>query len=325
MQHPDRNRAHRFTALLATCALLCCAGTARAAYPDQPIKVVVPFAAGGGSDIVVRLMQKHLQAELPQPLVVINKPGAGGVIGNREVKDAKPDGYTLLSTHQGMSVNQAVGMADFNYMAFEPLAESGTIELVLTVPRQSPYRNLQELIAGARRAPDAVSHATNIGSVVHFAMLALAESASINLLFVPAGGGGSRIPLMLGNHVDSALMGVAEVIQQYKAGDIRVLAILAGERWPAMPDVPSSRELGHAFTPLSVGYWWFAPKGTPAGVQATLSQALERVLKRPEIRDDFVQRGIRPTFVAGDAFRKQVARDHEAIIALGRKFNVRAN
>lgn len=312
--------------ILAISTCLCAVGAqAQGTWPTQPVRVIVPFAAGGGSDIVVRLVQKYLEAELPQPVVVLNRPGAGGVIGNREVRDAKPDGYTILSTHQGMSVNQAVGMADFNYTAFEPIAESGAIDLVVTVPKNSPHRTLQDLVQAARQKPGTISHATNLGSVVHFAMLALAESSSTNFLFVPAGGGGSRLPLMLGGHVDSALMGVAEVIQQYKSGDVKILSILAGERWPALPEVPSSRELGYNFAPLSVGYWWFVPKGTPAQAQANFARALEAVMKRSDVREVFLQRGIRPTFVAGDAFKRQVAQSHDMILALGKKFGVKAN
>lgn len=294
-------------------------------YPARPIEVIVPYAAGGASDTVVRAMQQVLADDLPQPLVVINKPGAGGSLGNREVKDAAPDGYTILSTHQGMSVNEALGVTDFNYESFELIAETGAVELVFAVPANSPYQTLSDLVEAAKAAPDTITHATNLGSVVHFATLGLSDASGAKLRYVQVGGGGARIPQLLGNQVDTSLFGVAEILPYYNSGEVRILAILADERWPDMPDVPTARELGYDFAPISVGYWWFAPEQTPRQIVDYLADKLRGALENEDIQSDFAERGFRATFKAGEEFRAAVADQHKMIHDLAQKFGVTQN
>jgi tripartite-type tricarboxylate transporter receptor subunit TctC len=303
--------------LLAGAVAAAAAGNlARAEFPERPIRVIIPFAPGGGSDIVVRTVQQTWDQLAPQPLVVVNMPGAGGIIGNTEAKDSPNDGYTLLSTHQGMSVNQAVGAADFNYQDFEPIAETGIVELVFAVPPDSPYQTLDDVVEAARANPNQITHATNIGSLVHFATLQMASAEGIEFRYVQVGGGGERLPHIMGGHSDTTLLGVSEVMPYYQSGDIRVLAIFSDTRWPTMPDVPTTKELGFDFEPLSVGYWWFAPKGTPADRLEFAAEMLERVYEHPGFQDGMRERGNRPTFVVGEAFREAVARDHESILRL---------
>jgi len=291
-------------------------------YPSKPIEVIVPYAAGGASDTVVRAMQRSLDGDIPQPIVVINKPGAGGSLGNREGKNAEPDGYTILSTHQGMSVNQALGVADFNYEEFELIAETGAVELVFAVPKDSPYETLTDLVEAAKADPGTITHATNLGSVVHFATLALSDASGSDMRYVQVGGGGARLPAILGNQVDSSLFGVAEIMQYYESGEVRVLAILANERWPSMPDVPTAKELGYEFAPIAVGYWWFAPGGTPQERVDYLADKLRGALESDEIQNEFSQRGFRATYRDGAEFEAAVKGQHEMIMSLAEKFGV---
>jgi len=315
----------RRTILAAGVALAAVAGAgpAPAQFPDKPIRIVIPFAAGGASDIAVRTMQKAWDKHVSQPLVVLNKPGAGGILGNREVKDAPPDGYTLLSTHQGMSVNQALGQSDFNYTAFEPIAQTGVVELLLVVPKQSPFTSLKDVIDAARARPDTVTHATNIASLVHFAMLQAQAGMGVSFRYVQVGGGGARLPFILGGHADTTLQGVSEVIDFHKGGQARALVIFADQRWKDMPDVPTAKELGYDFPPVRVGYWWFAPKGTPRDRVDALSKAIRSVFLSPEVQAEFDQRGFAPTFVDGEAFRALVKRDHDNIVELAHQFNLK--
>lgn len=292
-------------------------------YPIRPVEIIVPYGAGGSSDIVARMVQKALDGVFPQPLVVVNKPGAAGSLGTREALNAEPDGYTLLSTHIGMSINQALGVADIDYTDFTPIAETGRVELVFAVPSDSPYQTFDEVIGAAKQNPDTITHATNLGSVVHFTTLGITKATGAVFRFVQVGGGGARLPVIVGNQMETALFGVAEALPYHQSGEMRILAILTDERWPALPDVPTAKELGYLLPPLtSLGYWYFAPKGTPAARIEIIADALEREMTSDQMIENFKQRGFRPSFVRGEAFRQLVADSHDSIVGLAAEFGV---
>ena len=171
MLSPRANNMILLATTIVAAVAVAVSGTALADYPEKPIKFIVPYSAGGASDIVARIIQKGLEGELPQPVVVINKPGAGGALGAREAMEAEPDGYTVLSTHIGIHTNHLMGKADFSYQDFEPVAETGTIQLIMTVPGDSRFESMADLITEAKANSDTVTHATNLTSVLHLAAL----------------------------------------------------------------------------------------------------------------------------------------------------------
>ncbi len=298
------------------------ASAAEAAYPDKPIKFIVPYAPGGASDIVARLMQKALENVLPQPVVIINKPGAGGALGAREAKDAAPDGYTVLSTHIAIHTNRLMGNADFGYEDFEPVAETGAIELILTVPGKSSYKTVESLITAAKAKPDTITHATNLTSVLHLAALQFMDVAGFKFRFVQAGGGGARKPQMVGGQFDTSFFAIGEVLQDIETGDLRALSLMSRQRSPLSPNVPTIAEAGYSFDPIGVAFWWMVPKGTPPNVVTALADALEKAFANPETQKALKDRAYKPTFLRGEAFARKVASEWESVKALTEKFGI---
>lgn len=292
-------------------------------FPSRPVEVIVPYGAGGSSDIVARLVQQGLDGKFAQPLVIVNKPGAAGSLGTREAKDAEPDGHTLLSTHIGMSINKVLGVTDFDYTDFTPIAETGRVELVFAVPEESPYHTFDEVIEAAKQSPNTITHATNLGSVVHFTTLGITKATGAEFRYVQVGGGGARLPVVVGNQIDTALFGVAEALPYHQSGEMRILAILTDERWPSLPDVPTAKELGYDLPPVtSLGYWYFGPKDMPEERVRIIGDALEAAMTSDEMKTTFQERGFRPSFVRGPAFAEQVADSHETLKALAAEFGV---
>jgi tripartite-type tricarboxylate transporter receptor subunit TctC len=292
-------------------------------YPTRPVEVIVPFGAGGSSDIVARTIQQALEGKFPQPVVVVNKPGAAGSLGTAEVTDAEPDGYTILSSHIGIAINEALGVSDIGYDDFEPVAETGRTDLVFAVPTDSPYQTFDEVIAAAKEKPNAITHATNLGSVVHFTMLGVTKATGAEFRYVQVGGGGERLPVVVGNQVESALFGVSEALPYHESGEMRILAILTDERWPALPDVPTAKELGYDLPePTSLGYWYFAPKGTPQERIDILADAIEAAMTSEEMKASFQERGFSPSFLRGEAFAQAVNDADANIKLLAEEFGV---
>ena len=294
-----------------------------AAYPDKPIKVIVPFNPGGMSDTFTRIFQKALKDVLPQPLVVINMGGAGGAIGSRKVKDSDPDGYTVLNIHVGLLTAAALGATEYGPEAFEPVAQTGTTYVVQCVRKDSPFKTLKDLMEAARAKPDAIKEATNIGAVVHFTSLMLTDAAGgVKLRLVQSGGGANRTRDLLGGHVDTSAFSTTEFKPYYDSGEMRALAILAPERQADFPDVPTAREQGYDVV-FGVGIWWFMPKGTPADRVSTFADALEKGMKDPEVQANFKNQTMSPVFKKGEAFKTQIDAEYKAINAMAEKYKLK--
>jgi putative tricarboxylic transport membrane protein len=272
-------------------------------YPERPIKVIVPFAAGGMSDGIARVFQKAFQDEgllNGQALTIINMDGGGGTIGTRATKDADADGYTITLIHLAMLSAKAMGVADYGYEAFEPIAQTGSSCLILATRADTPYQNLEDLFAEARKRPGEIMEAVNIGAVVHIASLILSEPAEVSFRYVQSGGGAKRIQDLIGGHVETAMFSTAE-FQSFKDMGIRPLALLADERDPFFLEIPTAKEQGYDVS-FCVDNWWFAPEGTPEDRVAKIADALEQAMASEEVRQAFEARTLAPTFLEGEAF-----------------------
>ena len=182
-------------------------------YPAKAIKVIVPFAAGGGSDSFARIIQSAVEDEhlLAEKLVIVNVPGAGGTIGSRRVKHARPDGYTVLLLHEGMMTAKYSGTAAYGAEAFEPIAGSGDATQVIAVRGGSSYQDLQDLMTVAADRPDEIIFAANIGAPSHFAGLMLEQAASgAKFRYTQTGGGAKRFAALQGGHVNVSAFSIAE-------------------------------------------------------------------------------------------------------------------
>ncbi|HEY3555578.1 MAG TPA: tripartite tricarboxylate transporter substrate binding protein [Casimicrobiaceae bacterium] len=247
-------------------------------YPSRPITLVVPFPPGGVADIVGRPFADALSRELKTPVVIENKPGAGGGIGMGLVAKAKPDGYTLLLALSSISIlpeaDKVLGRASlYRLDQFTPIARLTADPTVLAVRADSPWKTLDEFVADARKRPGAITYGSsgNYGTM-HMPMEMFAHSANVKLLHVPFTGGGPAVVALLGGQVDALSTGPSTVLQHVKAGKVRVLASWGDHRLASLPDVRTLAESGYD----AVFFQWsglFTPAGTPDAVVTRLRDA----------------------------------------------------
>jgi len=278
-----------------------------AAFPEKPIRLIVPFAPGGRSDTTARLFQKAIEENqlLPQPIVVVNVPGAGGTIGGRQVKDAEPDGYTIGIWHFGLLTTAAMEVADYGPDAFEIVAEVGVSAPVYAVPEDSPYQSIEDLLEAAKESPGTIRDASNIGAPVHFVSLLLSEAAGgAELRYIQVGGGSNRLKSILGGHADVSIFSTAEYAR-FKESGIRALVSFWEERHPLIPDVPTARELGYDVVFESPN-WLLAPEGTPEEAIEVLARAFDEARHDPAIEQAFEDQGVVNTFQDGATVEAEI-------------------
>ena len=279
MNRTPRSRTpFTLVAALLAAAIGASAALAQETYPAKSITLVVPFPPGGVADIVGRPFADALSRELKQPVVIENKPGAGGGIGMGVVAKAKPDGYTLLLALSSISIlpeaDKVLGRAPLYQLdQFTPIARLTADPTVLAVRADSKWQSLQEFIDDARKRPGAITYGSsgNYGTM-HMPMEMFAHAADIKLLHVPFTGGGPAVVALLGGQVDALSTGPSTVLQHVKAGKVRVLASWGDHRLASLPDVRTLSESGYD----AVFFQWsglFAPAGTPAPIIARLREA----------------------------------------------------
>lgn len=300
--------------------LLAAQGPAVADFPEKPIKIVVPFGAGGNTDGLARMFQKAIQDEnlLGAPLVIVNVPGAGGSIGARRVKDSEADGYTLLLMHIALLSGEAAGLMDFGYRDFEPVAATADSCLVTAVMEDAPWAGLPELLADAKARPDTIIHGANLGAVNHMAGL-MVEGASpgSKFRFVQIGGGAANFKALKGGHTQVAHITLAEY-SSFRAGGVKALAYLTGERHPDVPDLPTAKELGYDLD-FCLQNWWFAPKGTPRDRIDRIAAVLEKAMQSDYVKQIMRERMNAPTFLGPDALAAKLTKDYAMIAPIAQK------
>jgi len=305
---------------IALACVLSAAQPAEAQYPEEPIKVIVPFAAGGMSDGMARLFQRTFEEHdlLPQPLTVVNQGGGGGTIGTRATMESDADGYTITIIHLAMLSAHALDVADFGHEAFEPIAQTGSACLVIATTTDSPYENLNDLVEAAKERPGEITEAVNIGAVVHIASLVLSEAAGgTEFRYVQSGGGAKRIQDLVGGHVETAMFSTSE-FANYEEMGIRGLALLAPERNPALPNVPTAKEQGVDVT-FCVDNWWFAPAGTPEARIEVLADAFEEAMETDMVQAALEDRVMAPTFLRGDELEAHIESVNAEIVDAAEK------
>src|SRR3984957_7392594 len=297
---------HRLIALAALLALATPAPAQQ--YPTQPIHLVIPFGPGGGSDIVGRILAQELQAKLGEPIVVENRPGAGGTIGNDYIAHATPDGYTLGIMTAGQII-QAVMLKSLHYdarTAFDPVAQVATAGLIMVTRTDFPASNVAELIALAKQKPGKVVFGSpGFGATQHLAAELFKQTAGVDMLHVPYRTSPETTPALLAGNVDVVFETVSAVLGQVQAGKLKALAVTGKDRFPAVPDVPAAIESG-----LLPGYdvttWYgvFAPHGTPPAVIAKLNKTLNDIVAEPSVRERLTKAGVLVKGSTPEAFGK---------------------
>ena len=256
-------------------------------YPNRSITVVVPFPAGGPSDVVARIVVEHMARTLGQSMVIENVGGAGGTIGSGRVAAAAPDGYTLLAGSMGSHVAAPVLTPNIKYGAgdFAPIGPTAHSPAVIVARKDFAAKDLRDFIAQAKSNPAAVKQAHGgVGASSHMACVLFNSSAAINPTQVAYRGTGPAMNDLIGGHVDTFCEQSVSVIQQVTGGAIKAYAVSAKERLASLPDIPTAKEAGIDYD-MSIWAGIFAPKGTPAPVIDKLADALDKALDDATVRD----------------------------------------
>lgn len=290
-----RRLGHRTIGLLLAAAGLLAALPAFAAYPDRPIKLVVPFPPGTGADISARRVATAMAPILGQPITIENRAGAGGSVGSEYVAKAKADGYTLLAgTLNTHAMNQALykNLPYDPIKDFVPITRITTFPNVLVVPAALQVDTAEKLVALAKSRKDPLTYGSGgSGTTAHLSAVLLGQTANIGLEHIPYQGTSQAMTDVLAGRVDMIFGNIPVVAPFVKQGQLKALAITSAKRSPLMPDVPTVGEMGLKNAEMSVWIALFAPKGTPADVIAALSQAARKALQTPELTAAYAQDG----------------------------------
>ena len=288
-------------------------------FPTKPVRLVVVTAPGGGLDVVGRIVADRLSRGLGQPVIVENRPGAGGNIASEYVARGSNDGYTLLETTTNHNLNALIYRNPGydprrDFVAVVQLTEAPS---VIVVNAQSPYRNLQALLAAVRAAPGKIvyGHGGN-GQPTHVAMEAFKNAAKIDLPAVPYKGGGPATVDLLSNQIPLAMSALPGMSQHLQSGALRALAVTSEKRWPTLLEVPSIAESGYPGYRHMTWIGLLAPVGTPREIIARLNTAVAAVLQQPEVRQRITTIGAQPVGASPQAFEAMLRADHDATAKL---------
>jgi len=289
--HPSyRLRFLTLTCLVATMGLLALGLTsAGAAYPDRPIKMIVPWAAGGDTDAIFRVIANSMEKHLGKPVVIVNITGASGTVGAREAMKAPPDGYTIFSIHDFIHSTYYTGVADMTYKDFEPVSLMTATPSILATYGKAPWNSLKELLDDARKRPEQITVGATLGSTSHFFPAMVALAAGVKWKYVSYEGTAPRMTALLGGHV---LLGDTNLTQmdKVKAGQMKMLAIATPKRLAEIPDVPTFKELGYDVI-YAVNRGIVAPKGTPEAALAKLEDACGKAAQDPAVIESMRKQG----------------------------------
>ena len=268
--------------------------TAQTKYPSKTIRVIVPYAPGGGTDVIGRKLLQNMAAQLGQPIIIDNRPGAGTVIGTDAVARAEPDGYTLLINTNAIAVNASL-VKKLPYNTLQDLVPVGRIctgPNVLVVRADSPFKTLSDIIRASKAKPGSLSYASSgNGTAVHLAAELLKVTAKIRILHIPYRGAGPAYTDLLGGQVDM-LFGTAGGVSKFvQSGRMRAIAVTSESRSPAYPDVPAVAETLPGYS-ANVWYGMFAPKGTPNEILNALNESMRLAVNDPSYNADLVRDGL---------------------------------
>ena len=268
-------------------------------WPSKPITYVVPFAAGGTTDILGRLIAQRLSLTLGVPVVVENRGGAGGSIGSDFVAKAAPDGYTLvggtISSHS-INVSLYTKLSYDPVKNFTPVALIGTLPNVLVVNAKSPYRSVADVIAAAKAKPEAISFASaGSGTSQHLSGELFKNMAGVNMLHVPFKGSAPATQALLGEQVTVVFENILAVIPLIQAGKLRALAVTSSKRATSLPDVPTMAEAGLKGYEIVSWQAIFAPAGTPAPIVQRLATDIAKIIQQPDMKSRLLGQGVEPS------------------------------
>jgi tripartite-type tricarboxylate transporter receptor subunit TctC len=283
--------------VLIFCASTCTWAVGQQAYPNKPIKIVVPFGAGGVADLTARTVAQKLGENMGQSIVIENKPGAGGVVATDAVAKSAPDGYTLLL----MSNATAVSAGLFKSLPYDaekdltPLSVLGTFDIAIVVPQESKFANLGDLLSFAKANPGKLNIGSiNVGSTQNLAAELFKSTAGIDAQVVPFNGTPAVLTALRGGQIDVGVEILAPVLPQIKGQALRALAVTGDKRAAALPQVPTAKEAG--VRSLYAASWnaLAAPSKTPRDIVQRLNQEIQNALNAPEVRKKLIDMNVEP-------------------------------
>jgi len=323
------SRRASFAALVATAWIGFPLATAQAAdYPTKPIRFVVPYTAGGTTDLVARTVGQKVSEKLGQPVVIDNRAGAGGNIGMDAVAKAAPDGYTIGF---GAISTNALNPHIYKSMAFDPrkdftaISLLGTSTIVLEVPATSPIQNVADLIAAARKSPGLPYATAGAGTSMNLAGVMFAQMTGTELTHVAYKGSGPAINDMLGNTIGVMFDNLPASLPHIQAGKLRALAVAGPARSPSLPDVPTIAEAGLKGYALDPWFGVYAPANLPAPIVKALNDAFTEALAMPEVKDKLTQAGFTPRGSSAEALAKLTQSEYQRLGEVAKKAGMTAD
>ena len=298
---------------------------AQDAWPTRNMTMIVPFPAGGQADIAARPIAQYMQKALGKPVIIDNRSGAGGSLGNATAARAQPDGHTMLMTLSSLAVLPESDRIYERPVAYEvdqlqPIARVLADPTLFAVPASAPWKNIADFIADAKARPGAIAYGSSgpFGTL-HISMEMFAIAAGIKLLHVPYRGAAPAISDLLGGQIQALASAPGTLKQHVDAGTLRVLANFGGERLAAFPSLPTFKELGYPDVEFYIWAGLFTQKALPAPIMTRLREAMAQAVTSPEVAKTFEAAGNMPAYQDADAFAQFVAKDSARLVAVAKK------
>ena len=290
-----------------------CGAPAQSNYPDRPIRLIIAFVPGGATDTLARQLNVDLQNALGQPVVVENRPGAGGYLAWSHVASSDPDGYTLLLAENAVAISQALYKKSKS--PFDPITQYDAVSGIAVAPsalivaNNIPVKTVKELVEHSRTVPQKLNFASaGIGSVSHLNFEVFKDRTGMDAVHVPYKGGGQAMSDVLAGHVPMTISSVQATKGLVESGKVRALAVTSPARSPAMPDVPTMQEAGVPPADVELRFWFaiFGPKGMPQAVKDKLAQAVSKVMNDPAMRERLTKLDITPDVIPAAALHTKL-------------------
>jgi tripartite-type tricarboxylate transporter receptor subunit TctC len=294
-------------------------------YPNKPIRIIVGYSAGGGNDIIVRVMTPELSKGLGQQVIVENKPGAQSIIAAEYVAKSPADGYTLL---MGPSGPMTINPATYSKLPYSPLHDFVPISMICSFPlivavsSQLPVRSVKELVDYAKANPGKSNYASSAG-IFQIATELFKQKTGAAIEMIPYKGSGESIQAVIGGQVMMTIIDPPPLTGPLKGGTVRGLAVTTAKRHPSWPDLPTMAEAGVPDMEVPVWTAFFAPAKTPPAIVARLQKEVARTVQAPEVRERFAQMGIDPVGGSSEELRRQVERDIAKWTAVAKAANIK--
>jgi len=312
--------------LLFAAAMGVAASPVFAAWPTQPITLVVPYTPGTGIDLIARQLAAHLPAVLGQPVVVDNMAGASGNIGSQRVARAAPDGHTLLVQVITLVMNKSL----YRSLAYDPVGDFAPVAqtswgtlLLVSNPAVQKVNSVSDVVNAAKAKPGQLTYATpGVGTPHHLSMALFLQRSGTDMLHVPYKGTAGAVTDLLGGRIDYMFLPVHVALQHIQAGKLKALATGSGKRLPQLPDVPTLSEAGVTADNIDMWYGVLAPKGTPADVITRLNQEIAKILKQPDIAKAFEAQGMIPADSTPAEFGALIFKDAQRWADVVKKGNI---